>query len=58
VVIKKNAKLWVTVYPISSRPDLPDVIESGLLDFSFGPKLGWKRVLLNKLLDFDAKKYL
>jgi hypothetical protein len=34
------------------------MIESGLPDLGFRPKPGPKRDSLNKLLDFDGKKYL
>ncbi|MGW8302985.1 MAG: hypothetical protein ACWGNO_12995 [Desulfobacterales bacterium] len=56
--MKKIAKLWVTVYPISRRLDLCGALASGLLDFLKRAKLLPKRVRLNKLLDFDGKKYL
>jgi hypothetical protein len=58
VVVKKTAKQWVTGYPIGRHPDLHAASESGFFSFRFRPKLAPKRVALNKLLDFDGKKYL
>ena len=52
------ATLWVMVYPIDRRLDGCRAFESVLLVIYTAFIIWQKRVPLNKLLDFEKKKYL
>lgn len=56
--MKKNSQAMGNGLPNRSSSRFADLVESGLFKLSSRSKLGSKRIPLNKVLDFDKKKYL